>query len=194
MKRRRQPAAPQHGNSPARLDEVKLAIETDAVAHSQPLVEIQQVDAAAQQNVLAASPGGRCARAKRAMKSSPDTSTSPPAAATCRWRAARQGAAMIALDDGPLVDFCKPAVDPLFYSAAEVGPQDPGLVLTGMGSDGLRRRATIVATGGHVMAQEATCVVWGMPGQVGHAGIASAVLPFNEIAPPAGRLFPGERP
>ena len=53
MQRRGQPAAAQHGNAPARLDEVELAVEPDAVAHAQALVEIQQVDAAAQQDVLA---------------------------------------------------------------------------------------------------------------------------------------------
>ena len=56
--------------------------------------------------------------------------------------ARRDGTAVIALDDGPPVNFCKPAVDPLFASAAEVwGSKVLALVLTGMGSDGLARRA-----------------------------------------------------
>ena len=107
----------------------------------------------------------------------------------------RDGAAVIALDDGPLVNFCKPAVDPLFSSAAEVwGTRVLGLVLTGMGSDGLRGAQAIVAAGGTIMAQdEATSVVWGMPGQVAHAGVCSAVLPLDEIAPRLTRLFAGER-
>jgi two-component system chemotaxis response regulator CheB len=107
----------------------------------------------------------------------------------------RDGAAVIALDDGPLVNFCKPAVDPLFSSAAEVwGSKVLALVLTGMGSDGLRGAQTIVAAGGHIVAQdEATSVVWGMPGQVAHAGVCSAVLPLSEIAPRLTRLFAGER-
>ena len=90
--------------------------------------------------------------------------------------ARRDGVAVIALDDGPPVNFCKPAVDPLFSSAAEVwGRKVLGLVLTGMGSDGLRGAQAIVAAGGSVMAQdEATSVVWGMPGQVAHAGVCSA--------------------
>ena len=110
--------------------------------------------------------------------------------------ARRDSAAVIALDDGPPVNFCKPAVDPLFSSAAEVwGPKVLGLVLTGMGSDGLRGSQAIAAAGGAVLAQdEATSVVWGMPGQVTHAGLASAVLPLNEIAPRLVRLFTGERP
>jgi two-component system chemotaxis response regulator CheB len=107
----------------------------------------------------------------------------------------RDGIAVIAIDDGPLVNFCKPAVDPLFGSAAAVwGHKVFALVLTGMGSDGLKGAQAIAAAGGHVMAQdEASSVVWGMPGQVAHAGLCSAVLPLPEIAPRLTRLFTGER-
>ncbi len=107
----------------------------------------------------------------------------------------KDGAAVIALDDGPTVNFCKPAVDPLFTSAAAVwGPKALALVLTGMGSDGLNGGRTLVAAGGHIIAQdEPTSVVWGMPGQVAHAGLCSAVLPLKEIAPRLNRLFAGER-
>jgi two-component system, chemotaxis family, protein-glutamate methylesterase/glutaminase len=110
--------------------------------------------------------------------------------------ARRDGVAVIALNDGPLINFCKPAVDPLFSSAAEVwGPNVLGLVLTGMGSDGLRGAQAIAAAGGSILAQdEATSVVWGMPGQVVHAGVCSAVLPLEEIAPRLTRLFAGDRP
>jgi two-component system chemotaxis response regulator CheB len=106
------------------------------------------------------------------------------------------GIAVIALDNGPLVNFCKPAVDPLFASAAEVwGPKVMALVLTGMGSDGLRGAQALIAAGSHVMAQdEASSVVWGMPGQVAHAGLCSAVLPLAELAPRLTRLFAGEKP
>lgn len=109
--------------------------------------------------------------------------------------ARRDGVAVIALDDGPLVNFCKPAVDPLFSSAAEVwGQKVLGLVLTGMGSDGLRGSQAIAAAGGSILAQdEASSVVWGMPGQVAHAGVCSAVLPLTEIASRLVRLFAGER-
>ena len=105
------------------------------------------------------------------------------------------GIATIAIDDGPLVNFCKPAVDPMFSSAAEVwGKWVSGLVLTGMGSDGLKGARTIVEAGGSVMAQdEASSVVWGMPGQVTQAGLCSAVLPLSQIAPKLIRLFAGER-
>ena len=109
--------------------------------------------------------------------------------------ARRDGIAVIALDDGPPVNFCKPAVDPLFSSAAEVwGNKLLGLMLTGMGSDGLRGSQAIAAAGGSILAQdEASSVVWGMPGQVAHAGLCSAVLPLKEIAPWLTRLFAGDK-
>jgi two-component system, chemotaxis family, protein-glutamate methylesterase/glutaminase len=111
-------------------------------------------------------------------------------------RVVRHGAeAAIALDDGPPVNFCKPAVDPLFTSAIDVWQGGVlAVVLTGMGSDGMRGGKEIVAAGGSVIAQdEATSVVWGMPGAAANAGICAAVLPLNQIAPKLVRLFSGDR-
>jgi len=111
-------------------------------------------------------------------------------------RVVRQGAdATIALDDGPPVNFCKPAVDPLFTSAIDVWQGGVlAVVLTGMGSDGMRGGKDIVAAGGSVIAQdEATSVVWGMPGAAANAGICAAVLPLNQIAPKLVRLSAGDR-
>lgn len=107
----------------------------------------------------------------------------------------RDGHAVIQLDDGPPVHFCKPAVDPLFSSAAQIwGGWTLGLILTGMGTDGTNGAADIVAGGGCVVAQdEDTSVVWGMPGSAAHAGLCSAVLPLDEIAPKIASLFAGER-
>jgi two-component system chemotaxis response regulator CheB len=101
----------------------------------------------------------------------------------------------IALDDGPPVNFCKPAVDPLFTSATDVWQGATlALVLTGMGSDGMRGGKDIIAAGGSVIAQdEATSVVWGMPGAAANAGICAAILPLNQIAPKLVRLFSGDR-
>ena len=63
-----------------------------------------------------------------------------------------------------------------------------------MGSDGARGAGDIVAAGGGVIAQdEASSVVWGMPGTVAHAGLGSAVLPLDQIAPKLIRLFSGGR-
>ncbi len=109
--------------------------------------------------------------------------------------ARRNGTAVIALDDGPPVNFCKPAVDPLFTSAAQVwGAWNLALILTGMGTDGTNGAAAIVAAGGSVIAQdEASSVVWGMPGSVAEAGLCSAVLPLDQIAPKTVRLFLGAR-
>jgi two-component system chemotaxis response regulator CheB len=107
----------------------------------------------------------------------------------------REGVPTITLDDGPPINFCKPAVDPLFSSAAQVWTNATlAVILTGMGNDGSRGAADIVAAGGSVIAQdEATSVVWGMPGAAAQAGLCSAVLPINEIARKLMRLFTGER-
>jgi two-component system chemotaxis response regulator CheB len=111
-------------------------------------------------------------------------------------RVARRGAEIaIALDDGPPVNFCKPAVDPMFTSAIDVWQGGiMSVILTGMGSDGMRGGKDIVAAGGSVIAQdEATSVVWGMPGAAANAGICAAVLPLKEIGPKLNRLFAGDR-
>jgi two-component system, chemotaxis family, protein-glutamate methylesterase/glutaminase len=111
-------------------------------------------------------------------------------------RVARRGTdAVIVLDDGAPINFCKPAVDPLFTSAIDVWHGGVlAVVLTGMGSDGMRGGKEVVAAGGNVIAQdEATSVVWGMPGAAAHAGICAAILPLDQIAPKLVRLFSGER-
>jgi two-component system chemotaxis response regulator CheB len=111
-------------------------------------------------------------------------------------RVAKQGAnVVIVLDDGPPVNFCKPAVDPLFTSGIDVWQSGVlAVVLTGMGSDGMRGGKEVVAAGGNVIAQdEASSVVWGMPGAAANAGICAAILPLKEIAPKLVRLFSGDR-
>jgi two-component system chemotaxis response regulator CheB len=111
-------------------------------------------------------------------------------------RVTRHGADVaIALDDGPAVNFCKPAVDPLFTSAIDVWHAGIlAVILTGMGSDGMRGGKDIVAAGGSVIAQdEASSVVWGMPGAAANAGICAAILPLNQIGSKVNRLFAGDR-
>jgi two-component system chemotaxis response regulator CheB len=111
-------------------------------------------------------------------------------------RVARSGGnPVIALDDGPQINFCKPAVDPLFASAVEVWQGAIlAVVLTGMGSDGAQGGKIVATAGGNVIAQdEATSVVWGMPGAVAHAGVCAAVLPLDQIAPKIVRIFAGVR-
>lgn len=109
--------------------------------------------------------------------------------------ARRDGTPVIVLRDGPLVNFCKPAVDPLLSTAAQVwGGAALCVILTGMGSDGAKGAAELVAAGGSVIAQdEASSVVWGMPGAVAQAGLCSAVLPLGQIAQKVTRIFSGER-
>ena len=101
--------------------------------------------------------------------------------------------AVIVLDDGPAVNFCKPAVDPLFTSAIDVWQGGVlAVILTGMGSDGMRGGKQIVAAGGNVIAQdEASSVVWGMPGAAAHDGICAAILPLQQIASETGSVICG---
>jgi two-component system, chemotaxis family, protein-glutamate methylesterase/glutaminase len=101
----------------------------------------------------------------------------------------------IALGDDPPINFCKPSVDPLFASAAQIwGPGTLALILTGMGSDGTGGAAAVVEAGGSVIAQdEASSVVWGMPRSVAQAGLCSAVLPVNQIAGKILSLLAGSR-
>jgi two-component system chemotaxis response regulator CheB len=105
------------------------------------------------------------------------------------------GGVRIALGDDPPINFCKPAVDALFSSAAAAwGAGNLALVLTGMGTDGTRGAADLVAVGGSVIAQdEATSVVWGMPRSAAQAGLCSAVLPLDQMAANVTRLFFGDR-
>jgi len=79
---------------------------------------------------------------------------------------------------------CMPSVDPMLASIGRVyGPTAVGVVLSGMGRDGLVGAGELVAAGGSVLAQdEATSVVWGMPGAVANARLAQAVLPPDELA------------
>lgn len=84
---------------------------------------------------------------------------------------------------------CMPSVDPMFDSVAEVfGPRALGVVLSGMGRDGCEGAGKLVQTGAKVLVQDqASSVVWGMPGAVANAGRASAILPPDEIGRLIGR-------
>jgi len=104
--------------------------------------------------------------------------------------------ASLRLSGEPPESSCRPAADPLFRSVADAyGPAALGVVLTGMGQDGLKGSERIRERGGAVIAQdEATSVVWGMPGAVTRAGLADRVLPAREIAAEiARRVAAGRR-
>jgi two-component system chemotaxis response regulator CheB len=96
----------------------------------------------------------------------------------------RQGAGLVVhLSDGPPENFCRPAVDPMLRSACEaVDGRVLVAMLTGMGQDGLLGTKKIIEAGGALVAQdEASSVVWGMPGAVARAGLAHAVLPLSQM-------------
>ena len=87
------------------------------------------------------------------------------------------------LDEGPPENSCRPAVDPMFRSIATTfGNRALALVLTGMGVDGLEGSKAIIQQGGSVIVQdEDTSVVWGMPGAIAKAGLATKQLAIQDI-------------
>lgn len=96
---------------------------------------------------------------------------------------------------GPPENSCRPAVDVLFRSVAAVyGPRALGVILTGMGQDGLEGCRVLKAAGNPIIVQdEATSVVWGMPGYVAQAGLADAIVPLREIGPAIARRVAASR-
>jgi two-component system chemotaxis response regulator CheB len=95
-----------------------------------------------------------------------------------------QGTSLVVrLNKNPPENFCRPAVDPMLRSITKAyGNRTLFVMLTGMGQDGLKGARELVNAGSTVIAQdEASSVVWGMPGAVASAGLCTAVLPLNEI-------------
>jgi two-component system, chemotaxis family, protein-glutamate methylesterase/glutaminase len=102
----------------------------------------------------------------------------------------------IRLSNGEPVNFCRPAVDLLFESgAATYGADVIAVTLTGMGVDGARGSTQLAAAGATVIAQdEATSVVWGMPGAVARSGVCNAVLPIEKIGNSIASVIGGQAP
>ncbi len=99
----------------------------------------------------------------------------------------------LTLDQKERENSCRPSVDVLFNSVAEVyGGQTVGVMLTGMGQDGLRGVESLKRKGAYIIAQDReSSVVWGMPGAVVQAGLADAILPLEEVASAIlGRVAP----
>jgi two-component system, chemotaxis family, protein-glutamate methylesterase/glutaminase len=94
-------------------------------------------------------------------------------------------AVSVMLHQAPPENSCRPSVDVLFRSVPAVwGANVLAAVLTGMGKDGLAGCREIAAAGGQIVVQDrATSIVWGMPGFVADAGLASAVLPLDDVGP-----------
>jgi two-component system chemotaxis response regulator CheB len=92
--------------------------------------------------------------------------------------------ARVRIDDGPSIHGVKPAADPLIESVARAyGADTIGVVLTGMGSDGADGLVAVNGSGGHTIVQdEATSVVWGMPGAAVKRGAAQQVVPLSDVA------------
>lgn len=101
-----------------------------------------------------------------------------------RTKRSSQNIVLDVYQDEP-INFCRPSVDPMFSSLANCfGKNLLAIVLTGMGHDGLDGCKDVAKHGGYIIAQdEATSVVWGMPGAVTKAGLANLVLPLDKIAP-----------
>lgn len=104
-----------------------------------------------------------------------------------------RNAACARLNEDPPENSCRPAVDPLFRSVARIyGAGTLGLVLTGMGQDGMRGAQWIREAGGRVVAQDKeSSVVWGMPGSVAQAGLADEIVPLSRAAAALVRIVNG---
>lgn len=91
---------------------------------------------------------------------------------------------VLGLNEKPPENSCRPAVDVLFRSVVNTFQGSVlGVVMTGMGQDGLRGCENIREAGGQIVIQdEESSVVWGMPGYVAQAGLADKILPLNQIA------------
>ncbi len=100
------------------------------------------------------------------------------------------GIASILLDQSPQLNSCRPAVDALFASVGEVyGGAAIAVILTGMGQDGFRGAQILKAQGASILAQdEASSVVWGMPGAVVNGKLADQVLPLSDVIPQVLRM------
>jgi two-component system chemotaxis response regulator CheB len=103
------------------------------------------------------------------------------------------GRAVIRLNQEPPEHFCRPAVDPMLCSLARVyGPGVLACILTGMGSDGAKGCEAVAASGGRFVVQdEATSAAWGMPGAAARTGLASRVLPADQIASVLAQMAEG---
>ena len=132
---------------------------------------------------LAAASGRPARVAERGARPEPDHILLAPGDAHLRLERSG-GGVRVQLDDAPAPTGCLPSVDPMMESIGEAyGKGGLGVVLSGMGRDGLIGSTRLAARGGIVLAQDQfSCAVWGMPRMVSEAGLASAILPPRELA------------
>src|SRR5437870_12570150 len=107
---------------------------------------------------------------------------------------AESGVVRLRVHQGPRENFSRPSLDVLFRSVAHIyGAKTLAVILTGMGQDGFKGCEELVAAGARVIVQdEATSVVWGMPGSVARAGLAEKILPLDQSGPESGRRVAGQ--
>lgn len=105
----------------------------------------------------------------------------------------QDGQLIARLSDTPAENYCRPSVDPMLRSAAGATQgRTLAVMLTGMGQDGLSGTRHLIEAGGTAIAQdEASSIVWGMPGAIARAGLCHAVLPLEGIAPHIRALLRG---
>jgi two-component system, chemotaxis family, protein-glutamate methylesterase/glutaminase len=134
----------------------------------------------------------------RVREAAPETRAEPGVVDIARgdWHLELLRDLRLGLNQNPAENFCRPSVDVLFRSAAQACQgRVLGVILTGMGSDGLQGSRAIRDTGGIILAQDGpTSVVWGMPGAVANAGLASKILPLDAIPAEILRLVPASAP
>jgi two-component system chemotaxis response regulator CheB len=135
-----------------------------------------------------------CSVAEDGVSLEPDHIYLAPGDAHLTLEPSKDGA-IVRLSHGRATSGCLPSVDPMFASAGAIYGQGAlGVVLTGMGRDGVEGASSLVACGGSIIAQdEASCAVWGMPRAVLEAGLVSAVLPPDKIARRIASRTEGER-
>jgi two-component system chemotaxis response regulator CheB len=107
----------------------------------------------------------------------------------------KAGGHYLSINQNDKENFCRPSVDPMFRSAIKgYGSGCLGVILTGMGHDGLDSSRMLVEAGGNLIAQdEASSIVWGMPGVVSEAGLCCSIAPLDQIAQKIINLITGGR-
>ena len=167
---------------PAALDAILSDLPADFPV---PIVIVQHMPAAFTRALAERLDGRSQLRVREAQNGMPLTKGLVILARGDRHMAIRRSGteSLISLDDGPEVNSCKPSVDVMLKSIAEVyGGASLTVILTGMGSDGVTGCERLYELGGKLLVQDAaSSVVWGMPGGVFRAGLVQRVVPLDRM-------------